>query len=416
MLAGKNILLGVTGGIAAYKMADVASMLVKQHADVHVVMTENATKFITAETFQVLTKNKVYVDVFDEEPDDYVNVPHISLGTSADCVLIAPATADVIGKIANGIADDMVTTTVLPARCPILISPSMNVYMYENRIVQDNIRKLKKFGYRIIEPDNGHLACGYDGKGKLPQPEKLVEQVILACAREKDLIGRKVLVDAGPTQEAIDPVRYITNHSSGKMGYAVARVAAMRGAEVVLVSGPTNLDVPAGVKRIDVTSAEDMYNAMVKEAVDSDIIIMSAAVADFTPETVADNKIKKSGDDEGMSISLKRTKDILKTLGTMKDSNGTLEIFDDNLKVEDKKQVIVGFSMETENLIENSRKKLESKNADMICANSLTTEGAGYQVDTNIVTMITKDDMIELPLLSKDEVADKIFDQILKLV
>ena len=416
MLAGKNILLGVTGGIAAYKMADVASMLVKQHADVHVVMTENATKFITAETFQVLTKNKVYVDVFDEEPDDYVNVPHISLGTSADCVLIAPATADVIGKIANGIADDMVTTTVLPARCPILISPSMNVYMYENRIVQDNLRKLKKFGYRIIEPDDGHLACGYDGKGKLPQPEKLVEQVILACAREKDLIGRKVLVDAGPTQEAIDPVRFITNHSSGKMGYAVARVAAMRGAEVVLVSGPTSLDVPAGVKRIDVTSAEDMYNAMVKEAVDSDIIIMSAAVADFTPETVADNKIKKSGDDEGMTISLKRTKDILKTLGTMKGSSGSLEIFDDNLKVEDKKQVIVGFSMETENLIENSRKKLESKNADMICANSLTTEGAGYQVDTNIVTMITKNDMIELPLLSKDEVADKIFDQILKLV
>ena len=416
MLAGKNILLGVTGGIAAYKMADVASMLVKQHADVHVVMTENATKFITAETFQVLTKNKVYVDVFDEEPDDYVNVPHISLGTSADCVLIAPATADVIGKIANGIADDMVTTTVLPARCPILISPSMNVYMYENRIVQDNLRKLKKFGYRIIEPDDGHLACGYDGKGKLPQPEKLVEQVILACAREKDLIGRKVLVDAGPTQEAIDPVRFITNHSSGKMGYAVARVAAMRGAEVVLVSGPTSLEVPAGVKRIDVTSAEDMYNAMVKEAVDSDIIIMSAAVADFTPETVADNKIKKSGDDEGMTISLKRTKDILKTLGTMKGSSGSLEIFDDNLKVEDKKQVIVGFSMETENLIENSRKKLESKNADMICANSLTTEGAGYQVDTNIVTMITKNDMIELPLLSKDEVADKIFDQILKLV
>ncbi len=416
MLEGKNILLGVTGGIAAYKMADVASMLVKQHADVHVVMTKNATKFITAETFQVLTKNKVYVDVFDEEPDDYVNVPHVSLGTSADCVLIAPATADVIGKIANGIADDMVTTTVLPARCPILIAPSMNVYMLENRIVQDNIRKLKKFGYRIIEPDDGHLACGYDGKGKLPQPDKLVEQVILACAREKDLIGRKVLVDAGPTQEAIDPVRYITNHSSGKMGYAVARVAAMRGAEVVLVSGPTNLDTPAGVKRINVTSAEDMYNAMVKEAVDSDIIIMSAAVADFTPETVADNKIKKSGDDEGMSISLKRTKDILKTLGTMKDSSGTLEIFDDNLKVEDKKQVIVGFSMETENLIENSRKKLKSKNADMICANSLTTEGAGYQVDTNIVTMITKDDMIELPLLSKDEVADKIFDQVLKLV
>ena len=415
MLEGKNILLGVTGGIAAYKMADVASMLVKQHADVHVVMTENATKFITAETFQVLTKNKVYVDVFDEEPDDYVNVPHVSLGTSADCVLIAPATADVIGKIANGIADDMVTTTVLPARCPILIAPSMNVYMLENVIVQDNIKKLKKFGYQIIEPDDGHLACGYDGKGKLPQPEKLVEQVLLACAKEKDLKGKKVLVDAGPTQEAIDPVRFITNHSSGKMGYSVAKVAALRGASVVLVSGPTNLDTPAGVKRIDVTSAEDMYDAMVKEAVDSDIIIMSAAVADFTPETVADNKIKKNSDDEGMVIPLKRTKDILKTLGSMKDSSGTVDFTADSFKVEDKKQIIVGFSMETEKLIENSRKKLESKNADMICANSLTTEGAGYKVDTNIVTMITKDDMIELPLMSKDEVADKIFDKIITM-
>ncbi len=399
MLKGKNILLGVTGGIAAYKMADVASMLVKQHADVHVVMTENATKFITAETFSVLTKNKVYVDVFDENPDDYVNVPHISLGTNADCILIAPATADIIGKIANGIADDMVSTVVLPARCPILVAPSMNVYMLENPIVQDNIAKLKRFGYTIVEPAEGHLACGYDGKGKLPTPEALVEQVVLAVAKEKDYEGKKVLVDAGPTEEAIDPVRFITNHSSGKMGYAVARIAAMRGADVTLVSGPTNLDTPAGVKRVDVTSAEDMYNAMVSEAESSDVIIMSAAVADFTPETVADNKIKKQSDSEGMSLSLKRTKDILKSLGEKKRTG----------------QKIIGFSMETENLIENSRKKLDSKNADMICANSLKTEGAGYKVDTNIVTIITKEDMVELPLMSKLEVADKILDKIKEL-
>ncbi len=399
MLTGKNILLGVTGGIAAYKMADVASMLVKLNADVHVVMTENATKFITAETFSVLTKNKVYIDVFDENPDDYVNVPHISLGTNADCVLIAPATANIIDKIANGIADDMVSTVVLPATCPKLIAPSMNVYMLENPIVQDNIEKLRKFGYQIIEPAEGHLACGYDGKGKLPTPETLVEQVVLAVAKEKDYSGKKVLVDAGPTEEAIDPVRFITNHSSGKMGYSVAKVAAMRGAEVTLVSGPTNLDIPAGVKRINVVSAEDMYNAMVSEAETSDVIIMSAAVADFTPETVADNKIKKQSDDEGMSLSLKRTKDILKTLGENKKEG----------------QKIIGFSMETENLIENSRKKLSSKNADMICANSLKTEGAGYKVDTNIVTMITKDDMVELPLMSKVDVADKILDKIKEL-
>ena len=399
MLKGKNILLGVTGGIAAYKMADVASLLTKLHADVHVVMTENATKFIPAETFQVLTKNKVYVDVFDENTDDYVNVPHISLGTSADCVLIAPATANVIGKLANGIADDMVTTTVLPARCPILVAPSMNVYMLENPIVQDNIEKLKRFGFEIIEPDDGHLACGYDGKGKLPQPEILVQHIVYACAKDKDLKGKKVLIDAGPTQEAIDPVRYITNHSSGKMGYALARVAAMRGAEVTLVSGPVQLDTPIGVKRIDVITAAEMYDAMVKESDNADIVIMSAAVADFTPATVADNKIKK-GEGEGMSIPLNRTADILKTLGEKKASG-------------EKNMILVGFSMETENLVENSRKKLTSKNADMICANSLTTEGAGYQVDTNIVTIITKDDTIQLPLMSKDDVADSIFDAVI---
>ena len=397
MLKGKNILLCVTGGIAAYKMADVASMLVKLGADVHVVMTENATRFISAETFKVLTKNKVYTDVFDDNPDDYTNVPHVSLGSSADLILVAPATADVLGKIAHGIADDMVTTTVLPATCPILVAPSMNVYMFENKIVQANIQILKDFGYNIIEPVSGHLACGYDGKGKLPSPEALVEYITFNIAKEKDLEGKRVLVNAGPTQEAIDPVRYITNHSSGKMGYAIARIAAMRGASVKLVSGPVNLDTPLGVERIDVTSAEDMYKAMADNFDDSDIIIMSAAVADYTPKVFSDNKIKKS--DEDFSIGLDRTTDILKTLGNKK-KNG---------------QIIVGFSMETENLIENSRKKLISKNADMICANSLTTEGAGYQVDTNIVTMITKEDMIELPLLSKLEVADKIFNHILTL-
>ena len=397
MLKDKNILLLVTGGIAAYKMADVASMLVKQEADVHVCMTENATKFITAETFSVLTKNKVYTDVFDETPDDYVNVPHISLGTSADLIMVAPATADIIGKIANGIADDMVSTVVLPARCPILIAPSMNVYMYENKIVQDNIEKLKRFGYKIIEPASGHLACGYDGKGKLPTPEALVESIIHEIAEEKNLAGKKILVNAGPTCESLDPVRFITNHSSGKMGYAVARAAANRGAEVILVSGPVNLDTPLGVNRIDITSAEDMYKEMTDKASWADVIIMSAAVADYTPEHTADEKIKKSDGD--MSIALKRTNDILKTIGSSKKES----------------QIIVGFSMETENVLENSRKKLESKNADMICANSLRTPGAGYQVDTNIITMITKDDETELPLMSKYEAANRILDKVLAL-
>lgn len=390
MLKGKNILLAVTGGIAAYKMADVASMLVKQGADVHVVMTKNATNFIPAETFQVLTKNKVYTDCFDEDPDDYVNVPHISLGTSADCILVAPATADVIGKIANGIADDMVTTTILPALCPVLIAPSMNGYMFDNPIVQDNISKLKKFGYKIIEPSFGHLACGYDGKGKLPSPEDLVENVLLAVARDKDLKGKKVLVNAGPTEESIDPIRVITNHSSGKMGYAIARQAAFRGASVTLVSGPTNLKSPMGVEVISIKSAEDMYQEMVKNVDQADIIIMAAAVADYTPVTTAENKIKKTEGD--FSIPLKRTKDILLSIGQQKKDG----------------QFICGFSMETENMLENSRKKLIKKNADMICANNLRQAGAGYQVDTNILTLIQKDFEKELPLLSKDEAANEI--------
>lgn len=395
MLEGKKILLGVSGGIAAYKMANVASMLMKQHADVHVVMTENATKFITKETFEVLTKNKVYVDTFDETPDDPVHVPHISLGTGADLILIAPATADIIGKIANGIADDMLSTVVLPARCPVLVCPSMNVYMLENPIVQDNIEKLKRFGYEIVEPAEGYLACGYEGKGKLPDEAYLVERILYSVACEKDLAGKHVVVSAGPTEEPLDPIRVITNHSSGKMGYALARAAALRGAKVTLVSGPTALDTPYGVEKISVHTAEEMYRAVTSAAETADIVVMAAAVADYTPATVADQKIKKSDGD--MSIPLKRTKDILLSLGQNKK----------------KGQFICGFSMETENLLENSSAKLAKKNADMICANSLTQEGAGYQVDTNILSLITKDGIEQLPLLSKLEASHRIFDVIL---
>lgn len=397
MLKGKNILLGISGGIAAYKMADVASSLTKLGADVHVVMTENATKLITPEVFRVLTKNKVYTDVFDDDPDDEVMVPHISLGTGADLILIAPATANVIGKLANGIADDMLTTTVLPARCPIYIAPSMNVYMLENPVVQKNIEKLRALGYNIIEPATGYLACGYEGKGKLPSPELLVETVSLAVSHEKDMEGIKVLVNAGPTQESLDPVRIITNHSSGKMGYAIARQAARRGADVTLVSGPVNLAVPLGVNVVNVVSAADMYEEMTKYAAESDIMIMSAAVADYTPAVTAENKIKKS--DGGLNIEMVRTKDILKTLGEAKKEG----------------QFICGFSMETENMIENSRKKLDSKNADMICANNLKVPGTGFKVDTNIITLITADEVKELPLMSKEEAADEILTKIISL-
>lgn len=397
MLKGKTILLGVSGGIAAYKMANVASMLTKLHADVHVIMTRNATHFITAETFEVLTKNKVYLDTFDESPDDAVHVPHISLGTGADCILIAPATANVVGKLANGIADDMLTTTVLPARCPILVCPSMNVYMLENPIVQDNIRKLKAFGYRIIEPDEGYLACGYEGKGKLPKEELLVEEICLAVACDKDLAGKHVVVSAGPTEEPLDPIRVITNHSSGKMGYALARAAAYRGARVTLVSGPTALDRPLGVETVSIHTAEEMYRAVTAAAETADIVVMAAAVADYTPATVADQKIKKKEGD--LSIPLKRTRDILLSLGEKKRPG----------------QFICGFSMETENLLENSSLKLAKKNADMICANSLTQEGAGYRVDTNILTLITGDDTRQLPMMSKLEAAHRIFDQIISM-
>lgn len=394
MLTNKTVLLGVTGGIAAYKMADVASSLVKLGASVHVIMTKNATNFINPITFETLTSHKCIIDTFDRNFD--FKVEHISLAKAADVVLIAPATADVIGKIANGIADDMLTTTVMACKCPIMLSPSMNTNMYENPIVMDNMDKLRHYGYQLIEPASGHLACGDSGKGKLPAPATLVEHIIKEIAFPKDLAGKNVLVTAGATQESIDPVRFITNHSTGKMGYAIAKNAAYRGANVTLVSGNATVPAPDFVNFIKVQSAADMFDAVTSNFDKQDIVIKAAAVADYTPVTTADNKIKKS--DADMSIPLKRTQDILKYLGENK-KNG---------------QFICGFSMETENMLENSRAKLAKKNADMIIANNLKTDGAGFGTDTNIVTIITKDDCIELEIMSKDEVASVILDNILK--
>ncbi len=393
MLKGKRIVLGVSGGIAAYKMANVASMLVKLNADVHVVMTEAATHFITPETFEVLTNNRCYTDTFDRGME--MHVPHVTLGTTADAFLIAPATADIIGKLANGIADDMLTTTVLPARCPVMIAPSMNVNMLENPIVQDNIKKLASYGYEIIDSDEGYLACRATGKGKLPKEEMLVEYILKACAKDKDLQGRNILITAGPTQEAIDPVRYITNHSTGKMGYALAKMAMLRGAKVTLVTGETSITPPSFVEVVKIKSARDMYEAVTSRSDSQDIIIKSAAVADYRPINVADNKIKKTEGD--MSIPLERTDDILSYLGEHKREG----------------QFICGFSMETENMLENSRKKLEKKKVDMIAANNLKVEGAGFGTDTNIMTLITREECIELPILTKEEVADRILDKII---
>lgn len=393
MLTGKRIVLGVSGGIAAYKMANVASMLVKLNADVHVVMTENATHFISPETFEVLTANRCYTDTFDRGME--MHVPHVTLGTTADAMLIAPASADVLGKIAHGIADDMLTTTILPARCPVMIAPSMNVNMYENPIVQNNMKLLASYGYEIIEADEGYLACRAIGKGKLPPENLLVDYIVRACARDKDMAGKKVLVTAGATKEAIDPVRYITNHSTGKMGYAVAKMAMLRGAQVTLVTGETNLSVPMFVDTVKVKSAKDMFEAVTAISDEQDIIIKAAAVADYRPVVIADEKIKKH--DGAVSIECERTDDILKYLGEHKKDN----------------QFICGFSMETENMIENSRKKLIKKNVDMIAANNLKVEGAGFGTDTNIMTLITADSVEELPKMSKEEVADKILDKIM---
>ena len=390
MLKDKTIVLGVTGGIAAYKSAYLASALRKQHADVHVVMTQHATEFISPLTFETLTNNRCTVGMFDRHFE--YDVKHISLAKSADLMIVAPATANFIAKAACGIADDMLTTVFLAAKCPKLIAPAMNTAMYDNPATQANLNTLSGYGIRIIEPATGLLACGDEGKGKMPEPDELLEHILLEIACDKDLAGLKVLVTAGPTQEDIDPVRYITNHSSGKMGYAIARAARMRGADVVLVSGRTALDAPAGVEMINVRSSQEMHDAVLEYAASSDMIFKAAAVADYTPLTVADQKIKKK--DGGMSIDLKRTSDILGDIAAIRRDD----------------QVICGFSMETENLIENSRSKLERKSLDLICANSLRTEGAGFKGDTNVVTVITKNSITELGKLSKFDTAMRIID------
>jgi phosphopantothenoylcysteine decarboxylase/phosphopantothenate--cysteine ligase len=395
MLRGKTVLLGVTGGIAAYKAAALASALVKQHAAVEVVMTENATKFITPLTFEQLTGRRTMVDTFDRNFSH--NVAHISLAERTDLMIIAPATANVCAKLAHGLADDMLTTTALACHCPKLIAPAMNTNMYENPATQDNLQILRRYGWEVIEPANGRLACGAKGKGKLPEPELLLEYILRQIAMPHDLAGKKVLVTAGPTQESLDPVRYISNHSTGKMGYAIAKMAMLRGADVTLISGPTALTPPPFVNVVNVRSAQEMFQAVADAAPSSDFIIKAAAVADYTPENYCDNKMKKKDGD--LSIPLKRTTDILSYLGQNRKPG----------------QVICGFSMETENLLENSRAKLEKKNVDMICANSLTIPGAGFGVDTNVITLITRDDTLELPLQTKADAANAILDRMLQL-
>ena len=396
MLKGKTVVLGVTGGIAAYKIANLASMLVKLHCDVHVIMTQNATNFITPITFETLTNNKCLIDTFDR--NFQFHVEHVALAKRADVVMIAPATANVIGKLAHGIADDMLTTTVLACTCKKFVAPAMNTQMYRNPIVQDNMKTLEQYGFELIEPATGFLACRDVGEGKLPDPEVLLQYILRELAFEKDMTGKKVLVTAGPTQESIDPVRYITNHSTGKMGYAIARHCMMRGADVTLVSGPTNLNPPPFVTVIPVVSAKEMFDAVTSHAKEQDIIIKSAAVADYRPATVASEKMKKS--DNALALDLEKTEDILKYLGEHKKGS----------------QFLCGFSMETENMLDNSRAKLVKKNLDMIVANNLKQTGAGFGTDTNIVTLITKKDEQELPLLTKDEVAKAIVDKILTLI
>ncbi|MFR4242185.1 MAG: bifunctional phosphopantothenoylcysteine decarboxylase/phosphopantothenate--cysteine ligase CoaBC [Clostridia bacterium] len=396
MLKGKTVLLGITGSIAAYKIAYLASALQKLHADVHVLMTENATNFINPITFETLTGNKCLVDTFDR--NFQFQVEHVSIAKKADVVMIAPASANVIGKIANGLADDMLTTTVMACRCRKIFAPAMNTAMYENPIVQDNIKKLQHYGYEVITPASGYLACGDTGAGKMPEPETLLEYILREVAFEKDLSGKKILVTAGPTQEAIDPVRCLTNHSSGKMGYAIAKMAMLRGAEVTLVSGPTAIEPPLFVKVVPVTSARDMFEAVTGLSDQQDIIIKAAAVADYRPKQVSEDKVKKK--DDQVSIELERTDDILKYLGQHK-KNG---------------QFLCGFSMETKDMIGNSRAKLEKKNLDMVAANNLKVKGAGFQGDTNVLTLITQDEEVSLPLMSKEDAALKILDKIISLM
>lgn len=393
MLEGKTVLLGVTGSIAAYKIAYLASALKKQQADVHVLMTRNATNFINPITFETLTGNKCLVDTFDR--NFQFQVEHVSIAKKADVVMIAPASANVIGKLAHGVADDMLTTTIIACRCKKFISPAMNTNMFENPIVQDNLKTLEHYGYEVINPAVGYLACGDTGAGKMPEPETLLNYILRECACEKDMKGLKVLVTAGPTQEAIDPVRYITNHSSGKMGYAIAKMAMLRGADVTLVSGRTALAPPPFVRVVPVVTARDMYEAVTSVGQEQDIIIKAAAVADYRPASVSDEKIKKKDDD--MSIALERTDDILKYLGEHKPDG----------------QFLCGFSMETENMIGNSRVKLTRKNLDMVAANNVKMAGAGFQGDTNVLTLITQDEEVSLPLMSKEDAAGKILDKIL---
>lgn len=393
MLKGKTVLLGVTGSIAAYKIVSLASALKKLHADVHVLMTENATNFINPITFETLTGNKCLVDTFDR--NFQYSVEHVSLAKKADVVMLAPASANVIGKIAHGIADDMLTTTIMACKCKKIVAPAMNTNMFENPIVQDNLKVLEHYDYEVISPAVGYLACGDTGAGKMPEPEFLLEYILREIAREKDMKGLRVLVTAGPTQESIDPVRYITNHSTGKMGYAIAKVCMQRGADVTLVTGPTSIEKPQFVNVVPITTAREMFEEVTGRAEEQDIIIKAAAVADYRPRYVSDEKVKKKDDD--LALEMERTDDILAYLGTHKTEG----------------QFLCGFSMETENMLENSRKKLKKKNLDMIVANSLKMEGAGFGGNTNVVTVITEDFEKELGKLTKEETADRILDQIL---
>ena len=396
MLQGKTVLLGVTGSIAAYKIAYLASALKKLHAQVHVLMTENATNFINPITFESLTGNKCLVDTFDR--NFQFQVEHVSIAKQADVVMIAPASANVIGKLAHGIADDMLTTTIMACKCKKIISPAMNTNMYENPIVQDNLAILQHYGYEVIEPASGYLACGYTGAGKMPEPEMLLEYILREIAKEKDLTGQKVLVTAGPTQEAIDPVRYITNHSSGKMGYALAKAAMLRGAQVTLVSGPCAIEPPPFVKLVPIVTAKEMFDAVTSVSFEQDIIIKAAAVADYRPAKVFDDKVKKQ---EGqMSIELEKTDDILQYLGDNRVPG----------------QFLCGFSMETQNMLGNSRAKLGKKHLDMVAANNLKVAGAGFQGDTNVLTLITQDEDVSLQLMSKEDAANIILDKILSIM
>lgn len=392
MLKGKTVVLGVTGSIAAYKMANLTSMLTKLHCDVHVIMTKNATNIINPITFETLTAHKCLVDTFDRNFN--YNIEHVALGEKADVVLVAPASANVIGKMAAGIADDMLTTTILACKCKKIVAPAMNTNMYENPVVQANLKKLKEFGMEVIEPASGMLACRVEGKGKLPSEEVLLEYILREIQFEKDMIGKKVLVTAGATQEAIDPVRYITNHSTGKMGYALAKIAMRRGADVTLITAPTNLQAPLFADVVPVVSAQEMFDEVKERAPQMDIIIKAAAVADYTPVSVSDEKIKKKDGD--LSLPMRRTTDILAYLGEHRKPG----------------QFICGFSMETENLVENSKKKLQKKNADLIVANNLRDEGAGFGTDTNVVTLVMEEGIVELPCMSKEQVAEAVLDAI----